>query len=141
MAAVSGPVIHQDRGHAMKTNNPLTSVANKPGRRPVRVRLRRVNANLAKAYPPDGENQVWWTRLKQALGTTSSDFGLGGGHGTERRVAALGSAAARLLRAYCLNGCQGPRAIEDSSRHHGFCLSCAGVCPLGRCTRYAPYRT
>jgi hypothetical protein len=42
--------------------------------RPVRVRLRRVNANLAKAYPPDGENQVWWARLKQALGTRSSDF-------------------------------------------------------------------
>ena len=160
MAAVSRPVIHQDRDHAMKKTNTLTSVANKPGRRPVRVRLRRVSADLAQAYPPDGENRVWWTRLKQALGTTSSDFvnaslyqlqdatrlpfggisemalnaalamiesaaprdemesalaiqmacthaatmsvlaKLGGGHGTERRVAALGSAAARLLRAY-----------------------------------------
>jgi hypothetical protein len=143
-----------------KTNNSLTSVTSQPGRRPVRVRLRRVNANLAKAYPPDGENLVWWIRLKQALGTSSSDFvnasllqlqaaaqlpcggisemalnaalamieaaaprdemevalaiqmacthaatmsvltRLGGGHGTERRVASLGSAAARLLRAY-----------------------------------------
>jgi hypothetical protein len=161
MAAVSRPVIHQDRGYAMKkTTNPLTSVANQPGRRPVRVKLRRVTASLANAYPPDGENRVWWSRLKQALGTRSSDFvnasllqlqaaaqlpcggisemalnaalamieaaaprdemeaalaiqmacthaatmsvltRLGGGHGTERRVASLGSAAARLLRAY-----------------------------------------
>jgi hypothetical protein len=161
MAAVPRPVILQDRDHAMKkTNNPLTSATKQPGRRPVRVRLRRINANLAKAYPPDGENRVWWTRLKQALGTRSSDFvdaslyqlqaaaqmpcggisemalnaalamietaaprdemeaalaiqmacthaatmsvlaRFGGGHGSERRVAALGSAAARLLRAY-----------------------------------------
>jgi hypothetical protein len=124
------------------------------------VRLQRVNANLTKVYPPDGESKVWWTRLKQALGTKSSDFvnasliqlqaaarlpcsgiseialnaalamieaaaprdelegalaiqmacthsaamsvlaRLGGGHGSERRVIALGSAAARLLRAY-----------------------------------------
>jgi hypothetical protein len=28
----------------------------------------------AGGYPLDGENLVWWTRLKQALGTSSSDF-------------------------------------------------------------------
>ena len=38
------------------------------------MKLRRVNASPAKPYPPDGENLVWWTRLKQALGTSSSDF-------------------------------------------------------------------
>jgi hypothetical protein len=145
-----------------KTKKSLTSVANQPSRVParVRVKLQRINADLAKAYPPDGENKAWWTRLKQALGTKSSDFvnasliqlqaaarlpcsgiseialnaalamieaaaprdelegalaiqmacthaatmsvlaRLGGGHGTERRVVALASAAARLLRAY-----------------------------------------
>jgi hypothetical protein len=143
-----------------KTNNALTPVANQPGRSPVRVKLRRVNANLAKAYPPDGESKAWWKRLKKALGTTSSDFvnaslfqlqaaarlpgsgicemalnaalamieaaaprdeiegalavqmacthsaamavlaRLGGGGGSEHRITALGSAAARLLRAY-----------------------------------------
>jgi len=143
-----------------KANNPLTSVAGQPDRRPVRVKLRRANANLAKAYPPDGENLAWWKRLKQALGTASSDFvnaslhqlqaaaqlpfggisemvlnaalamieaaaprdeieaalaiqmasthaaamsvlaRFGGGGPTERRAIALGSAAARLLRAY-----------------------------------------
>lgn len=127
---------------------------------PVRIKLRRLNAELAKAHPPNGEGKVWWNRLKKALGTSSSAFvdaslyqlqgaarlpgsgiselavnaalalieaaapkdeiegalaiqmacthtaamavlaKLGGGHGSERRVAALGSAAARLLRAY-----------------------------------------
>jgi hypothetical protein len=131
-----------------------------PRRRAPRVRLHRVDANLAKAYPPDGANEHWWCRLKSALGTNSSAFvnaclfqlqaaarlpgsgiseiavnaalamveaaqprdeieaalavqmacthtaamavlaRLGGGSGSERRVAALGSAAARLLRAY-----------------------------------------
>ena len=151
-----------------ETNNSSMSAAKQPGRPPanqprtppVRVRLRRVNASLAKAYPPDGENKVWWKRLKKALGTKSSDFvntslfqlqsaaqlpgsgisevtlnaalamieaaapkdelegalavqmacthtaamvvlaRLGSGGGTERRVTALGSTAARLLRTY-----------------------------------------
>ncbi len=124
------------------------------------MKLQRVNANLAKAHPPDGETEAWWNRLKKALGTTSSDFveaslyqlqaaaqlpcsgiseiavnaalamieaaapkdeiegalvvqmacthtaimavlaRFAGGGGTERRVAALGSAAARLMKAY-----------------------------------------
>jgi hypothetical protein len=41
---------------------------------PVRVKLKRINAHLAKAYPPNGEGRAWWARLKAALGTTSSDF-------------------------------------------------------------------
>jgi hypothetical protein len=54
-------------------NRPGTPVVNQPRRPPVRVKLlsrgklRRVNANLAKADPPDGENKAWWARLKQAL--------------------------------------------------------------------------
>jgi hypothetical protein len=76
MAAVSGAVVREkgDKRMTNTTNNALTPVANHPGRPPVRVKLRRVNANLAKNYPPDGENKVWWQRLKKALGTTSSDF-------------------------------------------------------------------
>jgi hypothetical protein len=141
-------------------NTCLTPVAKQPDLPPVSVKLRPVNANLAKAYPPDGEGKVWWHRLRSALGTTSSAFvnaslfqlqaaarlpcsgiseiavnaalamieaaaprdeiegalavqmacthtaamavlaRLGGGHGSERRVGALGSAAARLLKAY-----------------------------------------
>ncbi len=165
MAAVPREVVRQDRGYRMtnKTDNPLIPAAGKPGQdapRPVRVKLRRVNASQAKNYPPDGETKVWWQRLKKALGTSSSDFvnaslrqlhlaaqlpfggiseiavnaalamieaaapkdeiegalavqmacthsavmavlaRLGGGGGSERRVVALGSTAARLLRAY-----------------------------------------
>jgi hypothetical protein len=162
MAAVPRPLIHQDGDPMTKAQRSLTSVAEQPGRGParVRVRLRHAGTTPAKIYPPDGESRVWWTRLKQALGTKSSDFvnasllqlqaaarlpcsgiseialnaalamveaaaprdelegalaiqmacthsaamsvlaRLGGGHGSERRVIALGSAAARLLRAY-----------------------------------------
>jgi hypothetical protein len=40
----------------------------------VRVKLRRLNANQAQPYPPDGETGVWWGRLKNALGTCSDAF-------------------------------------------------------------------
>jgi hypothetical protein len=142
-----------------KTGDTLTTAADKR-RAPVRVKLQRVNANLSRSYPPDGDAKIWWARLKEALGTTSSDFvnasllelqtaaqlpfggvsevamnaalalidGVAprneiegaiavqmacthtaalsvlarfrGGGGTEHRVAALASAAARLLKAY-----------------------------------------
>jgi hypothetical protein len=138
------------------------SIDGRQRRSPPRVKLQRVHADLAKAYPPDGNGKTWWARLKSALGTTSSAFvdaslhqlqaaarvpgggiselavnaalamigaaqpkdeieaalaiqmacthtaamavlaRLGCGHGTERRVAALGSAASRLLRAYAM---------------------------------------
>jgi hypothetical protein len=50
-----------------KTNKSLAPAAmqpgrlpvNQPGPSPVRVKLRRVNANLAQTYPPDGESKVW----------------------------------------------------------------------------------
>ncbi len=157
--------VRQNRGYRMTndTDNPLIPVTGKPGQDappPVRVKLQRVKASLARNYPPDGEAKVWWARLKKALGTSSSDFvnaslrqlqaaaqlpfggiseiavngalamieaaapkdeiegalavqmacthsaamavlaRLGGGGGSEGRVVALGSAAARLLRAY-----------------------------------------
>lgn len=41
---------------------------------PVRVRLRRINCDYARPYPPDGQSREWWHRLKNALGTTSSAF-------------------------------------------------------------------
>jgi hypothetical protein len=142
-----------------KTEAELAMAASKR-RSPVRVKLQRINANLSRGYPPDGEEKIWWAHLKRALGTTSSDFvnasllelqvaaqlpfggisevGMNaalaliegvaprneiegaiavqmacthaaalsvlarfrGGGGTEHRVAALASAAARLLKAY-----------------------------------------
>ena len=41
---------------------------------PVRVRLRRINSEHARPYPPDGQAREWWQRLKNAFGTTSSAF-------------------------------------------------------------------
>ncbi len=41
---------------------------------PVRVGLRRLNANVEKPYPPDGDAEGWWARLKSAMGTASDDF-------------------------------------------------------------------
>jgi hypothetical protein len=41
---------------------------------PVRVGLRHLNANVEKPYPPAGDANEWWARLKAALSTTSSDF-------------------------------------------------------------------
>jgi hypothetical protein len=52
---------------------PSTSVAKPLGRR-TRVRLKRINSDFSKPYPPNGDEKRWWDRLKAALGTTSSDF-------------------------------------------------------------------
>jgi hypothetical protein len=52
-------------------NGAVASIARRP---PVRVKLQRINADLAKAYPPDGETRAWWDRLERALGTSSSAF-------------------------------------------------------------------
>jgi hypothetical protein len=41
---------------------------------PVRVKLERINCDVAKSLPPDGQHQEWLDRLKVALGTTSMDF-------------------------------------------------------------------
>jgi hypothetical protein len=143
-----------------ETGKAMTATGNTPRRPPVKVKLSRITAGSAQAYPPDGMEKAWWVRLQSALGTTSSAFvqaslihlqsaarlpcggiseigvnsalaiieaaapkdeiegalavqmasthsvamavlaRLGGGHAGERRVAALGSAAARLMRAY-----------------------------------------
>jgi hypothetical protein len=44
------------------------------GNVPVKVRLRRINSDHARPYPPDGQAHEWWPRLKNAFGTTSSAF-------------------------------------------------------------------
>jgi len=48
---------------------PITSVS-KPSARRTRVKLRRVNSDFSKPYPPAGGEKLWWDRLKAALGTT-----------------------------------------------------------------------
>ena len=60
----------------METAKMVAKRPNGSVRAPVRVKLERVNAGLAKVLPPDGDTDraVWWSRLKQALGTTSGAF-------------------------------------------------------------------
>jgi hypothetical protein len=41
---------------------------------PVRVKLERINCDVGKLLPPDGEHRVWIDRLKAALGTASMAF-------------------------------------------------------------------
>ena len=41
---------------------------------PVRVKLERVNCDVAKSLPLDDDHQVWIGRLKAALGTASDEF-------------------------------------------------------------------
>ena len=43
-------------------------------RPPVRVRTRRITASSVRLYPPNEDRNTWWDRLKNALGTSSSDF-------------------------------------------------------------------
>jgi hypothetical protein len=41
---------------------------------PVTVKLKRINCDVSRSLPPDGERQMWIDRLKAALGTTSMEF-------------------------------------------------------------------
>ena len=165
MASIPGQHLCKARKHIMSDEKTMIATLAKgtsrpPRRPPVRVKLRRINANLAQAYPPDGLKKDWWKRLGKALGTTSSAFvqasmfhlqaaarlpcsgiseiavnaalayieavapedeiqaalavemacchmaamavlaRLGGGHGSDRRVIATATAAARLMRAH-----------------------------------------
>jgi hypothetical protein len=63
-------------GDQRMTDTELATVASVPklSARRTRVKLRRVNCDFSKPYPPDGGEKHWWDRLKAALGTTSSDF-------------------------------------------------------------------
>src|SRR4051812_14682559 len=64
------------KGHTImnRARTAVVTVARASGTAPVRVRLKRLNCEDARAYPPDGQARQWWQRLKEALGTSSSDF-------------------------------------------------------------------
>jgi len=40
----------------------------------VRVKLERINCDVSRSLPPDGDRQIWIDRLKAALGTASMEF-------------------------------------------------------------------
>jgi hypothetical protein len=75
MAKVFGKVSCQDgEWKVIRTYKAPIPVATGNRSAPVQVKLRRLSANHAQAYPPDGETEVWWGRLKNALGTSSDAF-------------------------------------------------------------------
>src|ERR1700730_6891569 len=75
LAAIACAVLCQDHEDRMSRKTKAAFVGEvSPRRPPVRVRTRRITANVAKLHPPDGEGKIWWGRLKNALGTGSSDF-------------------------------------------------------------------
>jgi hypothetical protein len=66
-------VCQGDRRMTEPIQAPSMSVSKLSARR-TRVKLRRINSDFSKPYPPDGDQRRRWDRLKAALGTTSSDF-------------------------------------------------------------------
>src|SRR2546429_573635 len=70
MASIAAAVVQ--RLEMKKTNEIMRTTD--PRREPVRVKLQRVNVGFSETHPPDGEGEIWWARLKEALGTTSNDF-------------------------------------------------------------------
>jgi hypothetical protein len=65
---------NRDRPMTKKLRGPPTSVETGKVPAPVRVKLRRINCDYARPYPPDGQTREWWHRLRNAFGTVSSAF-------------------------------------------------------------------
>ena len=69
-----------DRSHIWKVGTAMILPDNQgrtPARTkkvPVRVKLERINCDVGKLHPPDGDCQTWIDRLKAALGTASIEF-------------------------------------------------------------------
>jgi hypothetical protein len=82
VAETTGPTGNSDSGigeevtaiEMEKAEKSIFQAPKAPAPSAPRVKLRRIDANLAKAYPPDGANELWWCRLKSALATQSSAF-------------------------------------------------------------------
>jgi hypothetical protein len=75
VAPLAGSIVRA-KGPGLMSKKPgsPTSVTTSAKPAPVRVRLKRINCNEARPYPPDGQTREWWQRLKNALGTASSAF-------------------------------------------------------------------
>jgi hypothetical protein len=75
VAAIPSTVLCEAYEDKMSSKTNRTLIADGSQRQPpVRVIRGRITGESAKLYPPDGEESIWWDRLKKALGTASSDF-------------------------------------------------------------------
>jgi len=61
-------------GTAMSLPDHLGRLPARSKKVPVRVKLERINCDVGKLHPPDGDRQTWIDRLKAALGTASIEF-------------------------------------------------------------------
>jgi hypothetical protein len=62
---------HRENGKQMKKVSEqaeMPAVVDAKKRAPVRVKLKRIDCNQTYPHPPDGTNEEWWQRLKDALG-------------------------------------------------------------------------
>jgi hypothetical protein len=55
----------------IERQNPPSVVRKKAS---VRVKLERINRDVAESLPPDGDHQAWFDRLTAACGSSSPDF-------------------------------------------------------------------
>jgi hypothetical protein len=69
-----------DGSHVRKTGEVMSLIEHKERqpvairKAPVRVTLERIECEVSRSLPPDGDRQTWIDRLKAALGTTSTEF-------------------------------------------------------------------
>jgi len=73
VAQISGSYVYQ-AGEVMNSIERRDRPPLVTKRASVRVKLERMNCDVSKSLPPDGDRQIWIDRLKAALGTTSMDF-------------------------------------------------------------------
>lgn len=73
MAAVGRSHVRK-AGKGMSTTLQSTRTPARVKKAPVRVKLERINCDVAKSLPPEGDHQVWFARLMAACGSSSPDF-------------------------------------------------------------------
>jgi hypothetical protein len=73
VAEIGSSVICKGREvmNLIESQGQLAVVAKKAS---VRVKLERINCNVSRSLPPEGDQHVWMERLKAALGTASIEF-------------------------------------------------------------------
>jgi hypothetical protein len=82
-------------------------------RPPVRVKLKRIDCHRATPYPPDGMSPEWWQRLKDALGTCSSDFVQASLHQLTRAARLPGSGTSEVAVNAALAFIEGARPRDE----------------------------
>jgi len=73
MGTKARPAVRKN-GAEMTKHDQLPARPAPPSKRPVRVKLKRVDCDYHIPYAPESMKRDWLARLKKALGTASPDF-------------------------------------------------------------------